>query len=146
MSDAVQEYVDPFRAAGLDGKGASESQIERLEEKSGPLPASYKAYLLIAGRRPPRGWVGTDCTIGILADVRRWAEEVLRENGQPPLPGRAFVFMMHQGYQFYYFEADGRSDDPPVFYYMEGEAVVRKFDRLSEMVVACAERGRRIGQ
>ncbi len=74
-----------------------------MRDRSGPLPASYKAYLLMAGRRPPRGWLGTDCTVGELADVRVWAEEVLRENGQPPLPAQAFVFMMHQGYQFYYF-------------------------------------------
>jgi hypothetical protein len=46
---------------------------------------------------------------------------------------------MHRGYQFFYFDADGKNDDPPVFYYLEGEpAVVRRFERFSELVSVCA--------
>jgi hypothetical protein len=99
------------------------------------LPAAYRAYLLIAGRRSPSAWVGTDCTIDWLYQLHDAAEELLREWGQPLLSADAFVFLMHQGYQFMYFVADGRSDDPPVHYFMEGEPrVIQKFERFSALV------------
>jgi hypothetical protein len=140
MNNAVRQYVARFRALGLDGRPATEPEVGQLEQASGfRLPASYKAYLLIAGHEPPSAWVGSDCTLGDLPGLRRGADELLRENGQPPLPANAFVFLMHQGYQFFYFEADGMNDDPPVFYYLEGEqVVVRRFERFSELVSVCA--------
>jgi hypothetical protein len=50
---------------------------------------------------------------------------------------------MHQGYQFFYFIADGSSDDPPVYYYLEGEPeVVRRFERLSDLLAVVAHDGR----
>lgn len=73
-----------------------------------------------------------------LPDLREIAEQLLQENNQPPLPAQAFVFLMHQGYQFLYFVADGKNDDPPVYGYLEGEqGIVKKFEHFSEMVL-CA--------
>jgi hypothetical protein len=143
MSDAVHNYLDQFRSTGLDGAPATEWEIEQLEKSIRlPLPPSYRAYLLIAGQRPPSAWVGSDCDLRHLLQLRADADRLLRENGQPPLPANAFVFLMHQGYQFFYFEADGRQDDPPVFYYLEGEPkVVRRFERFSELVSLCAADG-----
>lgn len=139
MSDTVAEYVSRFRGLGLDSGAATVDEVAELERSAGLLPASYKAYLLVAGREPPSAWVGSDCTLRHLPGLREGAEELLRENGQPALPARAFVFLMHQGYQFFYFDADGENDDPPVFYYFEGErAVVRRFERFSELVATCA--------
>jgi hypothetical protein len=139
MKDTVAEYVSRFRSLGLDGGAATDGEIAEFERSAGALPVAYKAYLLIAGREPPSAWVGSDCTLRHLPSLREGAEELLRDNGQPPLPARAFVFLMHQGYQFFYFEADGKNDDPPVFYYLEGEPkVVRRFERFSELVSVCA--------
>lgn len=136
MNDAVATYLDHFQSLGLDGSSCSPSDIERLQSTMGvQLPAAYKAYLRIAGNEPPSAWIGSDCTVRHLPDLRAGSERLLRECGQPPLPVDAFVFLMHQGYQFFYFVADGSSDDPPVFYYFEGEPeVVRKFDHFSELV------------
>lgn len=55
-----------------------------------------------------------------LIDNQKYAQELLEEDHFPiPLPPDAFVFFMHQGYQFSFFrESDG--DDPPVYYYLEG--------------------------
>ncbi len=36
------------------------------------------------------------------------------------MPEDAFVFFMHQGYQFMFFRLS-EGDDPPVYYYGEGE-------------------------
>ncbi len=49
---------------------------------------------------------------------------------------------MHQGYVFLYFLADDGTDDPAVFYYMEGEpGVVQKFERFSDLVAVCVGDG-----
>jgi hypothetical protein len=67
---------------------------------------------------------------------------LLLENHQPPLPNKAFVFFMHQGYQFMYFIADSSSDDPPVFYYLEGEpTTVQHYERLSDLMAVVARDG-----
>jgi hypothetical protein len=140
MGDAVDAYLERFRSLGLDGSPCSASEVEQVEHHLGvSLPAAYKAYLRIAGTGPPAAWVGSDCTVRHLPGLRGGAERLLRECGQPPLPEAAFVFLMHQGYQFFYLLADGSSDDPSVFYYLEGEPqVVRRFDRFSDLVVVVA--------
>jgi hypothetical protein len=44
---------------------------------------------------------------------------------------------MHQGYQFLFFKCDG-SDDPPVYYYLEGDSSpTKKFDRFTEWIALC---------
>jgi hypothetical protein len=64
---------------------------------------------------------------------------LLHENGQPPLPEGAIVFLMHQGYQFFYLDCGSGGDDPPVFHYHEGEpGVVRRFERFSDLMLVCA--------
>ena len=75
--------------------------------------------------------------------MREWADEMLAENGRPfELPPGAFVFLMHQGYQFMYFVCDGATDDPPVYYYLEGQpAVERKAERFSDWLELCASGG-----
>ena len=136
----VQGYVERFLSLGLDGGACSADEVERLDRAAAHrLPAAYKAYLLIAGAEPPAAWVGSDCTVRHLPGLKEAADELLKSDGQPPLSQQAFVFFMHQGYQFFYFIADGTSDDPPVFYYLEREpGVVKKFDRFSRMVAECA--------
>jgi hypothetical protein len=143
MGDAVRGYVERFRSVGLDGSPCTASEVEQQQNDSGlPLPAAYRAYLLIAGHEPPSAWVGSDCTVRHLRRLRGDADRLLRESGRPPLPAEAFVFLIHQGYQFFYFVADGRSDDPPVFYYLEGEPeVVQRFDRFSDLVTVVASGG-----
>ncbi len=140
MADLVGEYLERFRLLGLDGSPCSASEVERVEEVLGvSLPPAYKAYLRIAGREPPAAWVGSDCTVRHLEGLREAAEHLLRDGGQPPLPAEALVFCMHQGYQFFYVIADGCSDDPAVFYYLEGEpGVVRRFERFSDLVAIVA--------
>jgi hypothetical protein len=144
MSDTVGEYVERFRVLGLDGSPCSPTDVVRVQKVAGTsLPAAYQAYLLIAGREPPTAWVGSACTIEDLPKLSGCAEHLLAENRQPPLPRQAFVFIMHQGYQFFYFIADGSSDDPPVYYYLEGEPeVVRRFERLSDLLAVVAHDGR----
>ena len=85
---------------------------------SNTMPAVYQYFLERCGKGAGRWMVGSDCFYPAVVQLNRWASELLTENGLGPLPPGAFVFWMHQGYQFAYFEMDG-SEDPVVHYFAE---------------------------
>jgi hypothetical protein len=99
------------------------------------LPPSYVEFMLLAGHGVDGYLVGSDFTLGQLEGARGSAEDLLRESGLPPLPSRAFVFSMHQGYQFYYFL------DEAVYYYAESRANVEKRFNSFEEFFESATRG-----
>lgn len=103
-------------------RGCTPAEINEIERfYSLDLPASYRQWLLKYGREPKGQFVGSDCHYPVLLKLREWAEELLRDCSKPFVLGKEdFVFLMHQGYQFFYFKADGKLDDPPVYYYFEG--------------------------
>jgi hypothetical protein len=122
MDDSVRAFLSRYKALGLTGEPATPEEVEVLEQQLRvAFPAAYKAFLLILGRDGGPDHVGSDCTTDDLPRLRGWAEELLENCGSPfHLPTKAVVFLMHQGYAFTYFVADGRTDDPPVFSYLEG--------------------------
>jgi len=98
---------------------------------------------LIAGASPPSRLIGSDCHGACLYQMRDWANKLIEEAARPfALSADAVVFLMHQGYQFFFFQADGKSDDPEVFYFIEGAPAetlpVSKFERFSGWVEAIA--------
>lgn len=140
MGGAVEEFLNRYRSLGLAGSPQTPEQVAALERHLGlPLPAAYRAYLLVAGADPPPELVGSDCHGDYLYQLREWADELLEESGRPfALPTDAVVFLMHQGYQFFYFRADGIAADPVVFYYFENwPAPQQRHDRFSDWVAAC---------
>jgi hypothetical protein len=124
MDDSIAAFVSRYEALGLSGTPATLQEVEALERRVGVVfPAAYKAFLLILGRDGGPDFVGPDCTIRHLPGLREGATELLRSQGLPfQLPERAVVFLMHQGYFFVFFVADGKAEDPPVFAYREGDA------------------------
>src|SRR5262245_4753342 len=136
MDQIVADFVNRFRSLGLTGEPSDVNAIDALEKHLGlQLPKAYRAYLLIAGSAPPPGLVGSDCHGASLFKLREWGLELLKQSGNPfELPADAVVFLVHQGYQFFYFHA-GVTDDPPVFYYFENSpAPERKYERFSDWV------------
>ena len=97
-------------------------QIKEIEQFYGLIfPATYRQWLLKNNCQPAGNFVGSDCHCSVLLNLKESAEELLNEYGQTFVLGKEdFVFLMHQGYQFLYFKADGSSDDPPVYHYLEG--------------------------
>lgn len=72
--------------------------------------------------------VGSDFLLSELDRIQAGASALLADDGVDALPGSAFVFCAHQGYQFLYFIV-GDSPDPKVLYYLESETVPREVAR-----------------
>lgn len=97
MDVAVAEFLNRYQSLGLSGSPLAPEKVEALERHFGlPLPAAYRAYLLMAGARTPLKLVGSHCHGDYLFLLRGWAEELLQRSGRPfELPADAVVFMMH---------------------------------------------------
>jgi hypothetical protein len=134
MHESAAKFVQRFRVMGLTGTPAAPVAIHALEDQLGVVfPAAYVALLLILGRNGGPDFCGTDCTIPQIRSNWEGAVQLLKENHSSfALPEKAVVFMMHQGYNFCYFVADGTADDPPVYAYMDGDPMpMRKADSIS---------------
>ncbi|MDR6569162.1 SMI1/KNR4 family protein [Chitinophaga ginsengisegetis] len=92
------------------------SQIEKEDKIL--LPQIYKDFYRRCSRSIPENLVGTDLR-NHYPDMNIGAIELLEEDGAEIfLESDDFVFMMHQGYMFWYFKANG-NPDPIVFGYHE---------------------------
>jgi hypothetical protein len=81
----------------------------------------------------PASLIGTDLTISNLG-FKEGAVELLAENGIDNfLEEEDFVFMMHQGYIFWYFKADG-SLNPEVHGFSEVNNERKSFGCLSDFL------------
>lgn len=124
-------------------QGCSEEEIQKLEKQHNVIfPISYRIFLNNFGHGIG-GKVMNDIdflydSISSLTDIAR--NEILVEKGDPILPKQAFVFAMRYGEQFMFFDANGLSEDPPIFYYMENDTEFTKigdsiFDIFEKAVV-----------
>jgi hypothetical protein len=121
-----------------DDRGCNESEVAEIEQAFGSsLPTIYRSWLLSHGRIPPDRLIGSDCAYPVLLELNKWAREVLEQNGHPfHLTAHDFVFFMHQGYHFLYFNTANRDPDPVVHEYLEGwRAPSVANQRLSDWLV-----------
>nr|OEJ76198.1 hypothetical protein BH720_05915 [Desertifilum tharense IPPAS B-1220] len=83
------------------------------------LPKAYKEFLLWGGHEAGGLLEGSDCFFKHILNIQKWAIDLLNENDFPEsLPKDAFVFYMHQGYEFMFFKIS-EGDDPPIYIYNE---------------------------
>lgn len=110
------------------------SKLSRIEEEKGiVLPEIYKDFYCTCSGYTPWNLVGTDL-INKYADLNHWAIELLEEDEvENFLQENDFVFMMHQGYIFWYFKADG-NDDPVVFSYSEADREQKNCGSFSSFI------------
>lgn len=81
----------------------------------------YRNFLLEIGHRAGLLFQGTDIFLGSIKELTKEAKGLLEENQESfNLPEDAFVFSMHQGYEFNYFRFS-EGNNPPVYQYIEGE-------------------------
>lgn len=100
----------------------TEEEVSSLELQLGvSLPSAYREFLLWMGHGAGQLMQGSDCFFAQLLTIQEWAKELLQENSFPEkLPDDAFVFFMHQGYQFSFLRTT-EGDDPPIYYFLEDE-------------------------
>lgn len=95
-------------------------EVRLIEKEIGAsIPEAYKEFLLWIGHGAGGFLRGSDCFYKHLPELPTAATELLQENNfQQPLPRDAFVFFMHQGYQFNFFKFS-EGENPPIYFYGE---------------------------
>jgi SMI1/KNR4 family protein SUKH-1 len=136
---AVTRLIEAGLAEPAEIRGCRDKDIERLEKESDvALPAYYRLFLSRMGRSAGAFLLGTDFLFADLGGLRRQAEQLLQETKAGfRLKDTDFVFAVHQGYQFLFFDTK-ESDDPAVWLYDEGDDAPRKvFSHFPEWLNAC---------
>ena len=126
-SDIRGRLVTNCIAAVADMHGFSPREVEEFERLAGkPLPLAYRQFLEAVGHGAGTFLQGTSVFYGqvtALTDAQGrtdTARDLLAKNGfEGQLPDDAFVFYLHQEYEFGYFRI-GEGDNPPVYQYWEG--------------------------
>ncbi|OCR00093.1 hypothetical protein BCD64_02890 [Nostoc sp. MBR 210] len=103
----------------------TQEQVCCLEQRFGlTFPVAYQEFLLWGGICAGGLFEGSNCFYKSLPELRQGAEELLNRDEFPELlPEDAFVFLIHQGYIFWFFRTS-EGDDPPVYGYEEGAAPI----------------------
>lgn len=84
-----------------------------------------KSFIKNVKLRIPKKLIGTDLFSND-NELKEGALELLKDdNAKNLLSDKDFVFMMHQGYMFWYFRANG-NENPSVYYYQEQSLVPDK--------------------
>jgi hypothetical protein len=99
------------------------------------LPEVYRDFYHLCSLSIPAKLVGTDLiNNNAYPDLSEAAVELLESDGIDNfLESDDFVFMMHQGYMFWYFKANGDAD-PIVYGYYEGKLKPDAFGRFSDFI------------
>lgn len=119
------DYQNALLRTGLvssrDMIGCSEDEVKDVSLIAGyPLPKAYKEFLFAMGRAAGIFLLGTDIFYRHVHDLKKNSNDLLKECGANfEIPVNAFVFYMHQGYEFAFFINDG-IDDPAVYQFIEG--------------------------
>jgi len=117
----IQEIENYLDSKGCELHGCSAREIAKIEEFFNvKLPLYYREFLSSMGKEAGKFMRGSSVFYSEIFDLRDGSIRLLNDDNFKPLPVNAFVFWMHQGYQFAFFYWD-EGDNPPVYYYLEGE-------------------------
>ena len=102
--------------------GCSEGEILQFEAESHfQLPIAYREFLIACGHGAGEFMMGTDWMIPELLGIQASARSLMQRNiPSLELPDNAFVFAMHQGYQFLFLHC-GTEKDPAVFHFLQSD-------------------------
>lgn len=123
--------------------GCTCDEVIAIEQQLGiSLPRSYQEFLLYMGCSAGKFLRGSDCFLKNLPQLQEWAVELLQENNfAESLPDDAFIFFIHQGYQFSFFRVS-EGADPPTYSYCEGTNqtfFIKSHESFSEFLVTEVE-------
>ncbi|MGG9962442.1 hypothetical protein [Ferruginibacter sp. SUN106] len=107
-------------------------------QKGIKFPVIYKRFFENCSSSIPQKLIGTDL-LNTNPDLNKFAYELLTEdNVDIFLAEDDIVFMMHQGYMFWYFKADG-NPDPIVYGYYERKLTPDNHGCLSNFIKELTE-------
>jgi hypothetical protein len=118
MDKTINDFVTYIKANYPKYQGSSLSEIETIET-SYSLPSSYKLFLMNFGKGIDGFMEGSDYTLKFLSGMKKSANDILVKQGLQELPENAFVFWMHQGYQFCFFLIEDGISNPEIHYFNE---------------------------
>ena len=109
-------------------------KLRKIEDESNiSLPDVYKGFYKLCSFSIPENLVGTDLRNNH-SELNEWAVGLLKDDEVNNfLEGNDFVFMMHQGYIFWYFKANG-DPDPVVYGYHEGRLKPDNLGHFSDFI------------
>jgi hypothetical protein len=116
----IEDLEKYLHGKGCKLRGCTTHEIAKIEIFFHvKLPLSYKNYLFSMGKGAGQFMQGSSVFYDEVFNLREGSNRLLIEDEFKPLPNDAFVFWMHQGYQFAFFYLD-QGDNPPVYFYYEG--------------------------
>lgn len=110
-------------------EGLSNAEIDNIQQAQSVdfLPLAFRQFLQVMGRGDGNIFVGCDRSLDFLLNAKMGLQEILEISSQdfetPELPTNAVVFLAIQGVEFFFFEATKGVDDPPIWLYLEDEAI-----------------------
>lgn len=151
LKDLVAMYLDKVKNQLIELKlvkqdelvGCTRDEVSAIEQQLGiSLPRAYQEFLLSMGHSAGQFLRGSDCFFKHLPQLQEWAIELLQENNfVESLPEDAFIFFMHQGYQFSFFRVS-EGADPPIYSYCEGTeetSFIQSHESFSEFLATEVE-------
>jgi hypothetical protein len=110
------------------------TNLSKYEQAEGViLPEVYKDFYERCSSSVPTNLIGTDL-ISDNPELKKWAIELLQEKGVHNfLAEKDFVFMMHQGYMFWFFRADG-NPNPDVLGFSEVDKEIKNHGHLADFL------------
>lgn len=140
-SDFHDKLINYMNEEGLHKHlivGCLEAEINELQRKQEVvyLPELYKDFLRIMGKTTSRMLpLVSELQYQHLLTGKKVAQNILKaDNIGLSLPVDAFVFLIHQGDAFSFFETKDRVEDPQVYTY-QGES--DQFEKTYEKLSAC---------
>lgn len=109
-------------------------KLKRLEKKLNiNLPLVYRDFFQMCENKLPKQLIGTDLCNNF-DNLKEGAYELIEEDKADIFLNESdFVFMMHQGYMFWYFEVNG-DDNPIVYFYREQDMRPTKLTDLKNFL------------
>ena len=135
----IDLFMDFLRKQGVFMKPISLDEINHLKQlvSDNNLPDTYLTFMKNAGNGI-RFFRGSSYAMSEINNIKLWAQELLEEDcSTETLTTNDFVFFMHQGYQFYFFRLN-EGDNPPVYFYEEGEnsqQFIKKYDSFVDFLI-----------
>ncbi|MDP9310175.1 MAG: SMI1/KNR4 family protein [Chloroflexota bacterium] len=116
------KHIEPYLGKPV-GCSPAEIEIMELEQRVRfPLPAAYTQYLAWMGNDFDGIFRGSDWFISNVIERSAALPDLLQENHIAyALPEHYLVFCAHQGYVMAWFALPMEHDNPPAYFYSEGQ-------------------------